>query len=125
MPFSRYSSLQRCRGTVLTSHIGVLRFKSRSGRLSSGNAGQFQEVFIFICYEKQSGTKLTLSCNVTLLQVTALHNLNLAPYVPFGIKKSDYLYIYIKMNVCLFVCLFVLNGFKNHTSNHRQILGNL
>ena len=28
------------------------------------------------------------------------------------------------MNVCSFVCFSVLNAFKNHTSNHREILGN-
>ena len=41
------------------------------------------------------------------------------------ISNSEYISIYIKMNVCLFVCLyFVLNGFKHHTSNHREILEN-
>ena len=35
-----------------------------------------------------------------------------------------YEYLYIKINVCLPVCLSVLNGFKNHTSNHHEILGN-
>ena len=32
--------------------------------------------------------------------------------------------LYIHKNECVFVCLLVLNRFKNHTFNHREILGN-